>query len=109
MLGPRELEKMNEVIEAIDDLAEARDELKPLIGKTVKIAKEFAAELEPIAEGIVRHAVRMKSLAVKEFEENGFSREEAIFLATNTVRDLSDSVKKASRNISDQVAKKAGK
>ena len=71
---------MNMNIEEIVGLLESADEFKPIVKLAVKVLNDFAVEFKETGIALNKWFVDSKIRAIKQYEEAGFTKEEAMLL-----------------------------
>jgi len=84
--------------EDIAELIDGIDEIRPIVTKAVSALKLFGPEVYDFFLSLAIGSVDIKSACVKKFEENGFTRQDAISMTMDQWYQFSKSAQDAKKN-----------
>lgn len=70
-------------IQEIMAIAEQAEVFKPVVQALVTKVQMFGPEIKDLLTGVAKGVADIRSAAIKQYKENGFTHEEAIVLACN--------------------------
>jgi len=84
-----------ENIKDIMDAIKALDVFRPMVSEIIDKIMDYGPELEKLTEAVRKAVVRNQIASIKEYEDAGFTRAEAILLTINGREALSEAIKSA--------------
>ena len=84
-------------IEDILELTSSIDEIKPVVHAVINAVKSFGPESYDLLLGLAIGSVDIRTACVKRFEENGFTRQQAIDMTMDQWYQFSKSMNSANK------------
>lgn len=87
--------KLTEIKDILAAIIGGADDLKPVIKLGVKAVREYTEDIKPVIDDLSDYMIDTKLRQIKRIGENGYTRDEAIQIVNNVIKDIAQGMKRA--------------